>query len=97
MSKLWASVRRINKETFQDLQVYLNTGVNTRHSKGEKQRLKRWAQLFKFENGKLILKTSEPQFADINFGNVVKTFYVVTSPIVKEEIIKKMVSEQSDW
>ena len=88
MSKLWASVRRINKETFQDLQVYLNTGVNTRQSKGAKQRLKRWAQLFELENGKLILKTSEPQFSDINFGNVVKTFHVVTSPIVKEEIIK---------
>ena len=43
MSKLWASVRRINKETFKDLQVYLSTGVNTRQSKCSKQCLKRWA------------------------------------------------------
>ena len=58
---MWRKIRRIPLDTFHDLHILLETGVNPRTSRGDMARLQKWASFFELDNGSLILETDIPQ------------------------------------
>ena len=58
---MWSKIKRLPLDTFRDLHILLQTGVNPQTPRGAKARLQKWTSFFKLDGDSLILETDVPQ------------------------------------